>query len=291
MNETQGTRRGEGKTQGVVYVAVGEKFIAEAVASAGSLKVHNPDLPVTLFADRAVTSSHIDTTTVMEPMHPKLARIVSVARSPYERTLSLDTDTYICGKIDGLFSVLEQVEFGIMPAPQRLRERDLGALGQYMRQVPLEYAQLNTGVMLYRKCERVRELFAKWRELYERDLKLVTESGYKDPHYPGVGDQAAFREAFYEAGLTWMSLPAEYNCVAVLPGYLHEAVKVLHGRFRDPGKVAAALNARLEPRVHVPTRVGIHIYYEGGERRTVWTRGLGSRVVWGLKGLMGRRKV
>src|SRR6185369_16973411 len=111
MDDTQRITRGGGEggdgTRGVVYVAVGEKFVAEALASAASLKVHHPELPVTLFADRQVASPYVDTMTVMEPMHPKLARIVYVARSPYERTLSIDTDTFICGKIEGLFSVLE----------------------------------------------------------------------------------------------------------------------------------------------------------------------------------------
>src|SRR5690349_19629775 len=121
---------------GVVYVAVGEEFIAEACQSAESLKRHDPALPVTPFSSAPVASPHFERVVVPEPpYHPKVARITSLAKSPYERTLSIDTDAYICGPVSDIFDVMGAYDLAIMPAPRRLREGDLEALGTYMRKV------------------------------------------------------------------------------------------------------------------------------------------------------------
>jgi hypothetical protein len=78
----QGNR---GLYKGVLYIAGGEEFVEEAVASAGSLKRHNPTLQATLFADRevCVDRTGLDSTRVIDFSHQRAKVATSVHRLPY----------------------------------------------------------------------------------------------------------------------------------------------------------------------------------------------------------------
>jgi hypothetical protein len=240
------------ESKGVVYVARGQTYLAEAVVSASSLKQQHPDLHVTLYADTETDAACFDAVHRIDPQtHPKLARQQVFCDLPYDCTLVLDSDTYICGDLLGLFQPMETFEFGAMPDPFRYRPEDEPVLGNFMARIPRSYSQLNAGVLLLRRTANVALLIRRWMENYARDLEQVRMMGFQHGWYQGIGDQSALREALYDTPLHWWSIPAEYNCILSLPGYVEGPVKILHGRHVFHEQAARQLNSILTPRVYV----------------------------------------
>ncbi len=105
--------------KGVIYVALGKDSFDEAAISAQSVKTHNPNLHITLFTDIQSTNPHIDQILVQSeeelknitPYFKEVGRIDSsklffLGKTPYKKTLYLDTDTYVRKNIEELFDYL-----------------------------------------------------------------------------------------------------------------------------------------------------------------------------------------
>ncbi len=78
---------------------------------------------------------------------------------------------------------------------------------------------INSGVILYRDCEKSREFFKKWHQLWEYSFRV------KHDHH----DQGAFNEAFYQCGFGDTQLSGEWNCQISQGGleYLENA-RIIH---------------------------------------------------------------
>ncbi len=110
------------ESRGVVYVATGEKFVTEALISVRSVKKQMPGLPIALFTDLQDLVGHppegVDavfhltqvTNSCLDKMYP-------LVDSPYDRTLFLDTDTYLCDRVDELFDVLDHYDIAAAHPP------------------------------------------------------------------------------------------------------------------------------------------------------------------------------
>ena len=82
-----------------MYSAFGERYIAEAVRAARSSMAHN-DVPHVIFSagevlDRRPTSRSYPSTGLDAPF---VDRIANMRRSPFERTIYLDTDSLVVGR-------------------------------------------------------------------------------------------------------------------------------------------------------------------------------------------------
>ena len=99
--------------RGVIYSAVGEKFVAEAVDSARSSLRFN-HVPHVIFCDPtppAVTNiefRHLRSTG--DPLEDKINTIRS---TPFAETLFLDCDTYVVSAIDDLFDLLKRFDMAL----------------------------------------------------------------------------------------------------------------------------------------------------------------------------------
>jgi hypothetical protein len=225
-------------TNGVIYVATGERHVAEALVSARSLKTHMPDLPVTLYTDRRLDRADADDVVAFAG-DGYLSRIPVLERSPYERTLFLDSDTYVSGDLAELFALLDEFDIALAHAPSRAIYEVEG--------IPESFPEFNAGVILYRRSDGVRTAFRDWADRFasfheQRDrgeIRWLRPEG-KRIH---MHDQGALRAALYKSGLRIATLPPEYNCRFTEPGFVDGPVKILHGRGVDLAGVAAALNA------------------------------------------------
>lgn len=241
-------------TEGVLYIASGEKYITDACKSASSLKKVTPDIPITIFASEAVESSCFDETVVLkEPQYGYIDKVSYMYSSPYDCTLFLDTDTYIYSNISELFTLLERFDIAAAHASNRAsRSSKYGIDG-----VPQCFVEMNTGVVLFKKSSRVGNFFSNWLRLYKRDIeyyskwlrlnKIEIDTGMKPPH-----DQPAFREALYKTNLRVATLSPEYNCRFNFPVFVSGVVKILHGHHLDLPTVARLINERTERRVFFP---------------------------------------
>ena len=227
-------------TTGVIYVAIGDEFVDEACRSALSLKSNMPNVHVTLFSGHEVESCHFDTWLPLETREVSdhrsnlSAKILGMSRSPYDYTLFLDADTYVCDDISELFELLDH--FDIAASHASIREAY-----SLCTRVPACFPEFNTGVVLFRKSSQMSRFFRDWIRLHNQNLTSE----------PRAHDQPAFREALYKSDLRVATLPPEYNCRFIGLGYLHGPTKILHGRHSNLKRMARTINAETAPRVHV----------------------------------------
>ncbi|MCB9079345.1 MAG: hypothetical protein H6631_17220 [Anaerolineaceae bacterium] len=217
-------------SKGVIYIATGKTYIDEVTTSVASLKTKMPHIPITLFTDQGKNSPHFDQVIKIDPTSGFEVKVQYMSQSPYDYTLFLDSDTYICDDVSDLFTLLDRFDIAAAHAPFRAVCTVDG--------VPETFPELNTGVLLYKKTSQLESMLSEWLNLYKQ---------YQDSKYP---DQPAFRQALYESNLRIAILTPEYNCRFIFPGYAHGAVKLLHGRHLKLPRVASTLNETMEPRIH-----------------------------------------
>ncbi|NDJ36905.1 MAG: hypothetical protein GYB64_19820 [Chloroflexi bacterium] len=243
---------------GVVYIATGERHIGRAVLSVESLKRHMPGVHTTIHADRQPPTDAFD---AVEPLDPPeafyLERIQRLAASPYARTLSLDSDTYVCAPFPALWEVLAGYDIAMVQDTFRTYVQGYDVLRSRVEAVPPAFPMLNAGVIGCRRGPGVDAFFARWEALYRADLAAAASAGYTGE----LSDQPALRQALYELPEVRLAvLPPEYNCRFVHPVALNEPVRILHGPHRDLPGVATEINRVAGNRVYLP---GVGLVAEG----------------------------
>lgn len=229
--------------RGVIYVAFGQKYVSEVLVSAASLKCHMPHLPVTLFSDANIACPNVDQVVGVDPddsFPGCAAKIRHIAASPYDQTLFLDSDTYVCGDLAELFALMDAFDLAAAHAPTRAIYEVEG--------VPDSFPEFNTGVILFRRSPDVQAVLSRWADLFSHYMERLDHDAIRwlrpaDRRWHALNDQGAFREALYRSRLRVATLPPEYNCRFTAPGFVDGPVRILHGRGLDLPRVAAAINS------------------------------------------------
>ena len=224
---------------GVVYVATGDKFLSEATASAESAKAAMPDVPIALITDGRREPTGPFDLVVRHEEHSGTKRFKqSMGLSPFQRSLFLDTDTYVARDLREVFTVLDRFDLAV---------NQISSGYHYdMPEVPHCFPELNSGVIAFRDTPEVQALFAEWSRLF--DAYHVSDGWTWDQH--------SFRRALYESPVRFAPLPIEYNFMPYVPAYFMAEVKVLHGRTHDRlVRIAEDVNHKLGARVFYP-RIG-----------------------------------
>lgn len=244
--------------KGVVYVATGKKFVDEALISVRSVKKQMPEMSVSLFTDLhelvSAPPEGVDSVFHLEEVTKScLDKMYPLIETPYERTLFLDTDTFLCERVDELFDVLDRFDIAAAHPPYRV---------QYtIPHIPECFPEPNTGVIVFRKNDAALVVLKRWPEEYKAQL-----ASDRKPHH----DQHSFRAALYSSRARFLVLPQEYNFRSIGPNFAGKGskVKIIHGRHASFEKVAARLNANLDYRVFLsnPFRVFTHelLTYKSG---------------------------
>jgi hypothetical protein len=218
--------------KGAVYVATGLRYVEEAAVSAVSLRRHMPGLPICLWTDckegiPAVFDHVLQLDEVRHNCHDKVPPLL---RSPFEKTLFLDTDTYVCAPLDDLFQLLDRFDLLICHTPFRDPNPIPG--------IPPCFTEFNSGLFAFRNNSAIEALFTRWLEAY-------AFMGHR-------ADQPALRQALWEdRQVRVYHLPPEYNFRTIFPGFIGggSKVKVIHGRHRNWKKVETLLNRSQQARV------------------------------------------
>lgn len=241
---------------GVMYIAVGESFVAEAAHSAASVKAQMPQLPIALVSNRAPGDSVFDTVVQVEQReYASTDRARLLMLSPFERTLYLDTDTFVCLPITELFVLLDRFDLAVAHGQMRVRDTDAETLADLYTLVPLSYPQFNTGVLLYKQSPAFAQFMQQWIDLNARNTAICTARGKEPP-----SNQTGFREALYLSDLRASTLTPEYHCRPGWVGFLSGQVKILHGRRNDLANAAKMLNRSTDQRVFVNFPGGLTSY-------------------------------
>lgn len=222
-------------TDGVLYIASGEKYISEAKKSEESVKKQMPDIKSALVTDDDVDDDSFDHIIDLPKSYPHSGiSTITPGLSPFDRTLFLDTDTFITTPVYELFEILESHEIAFTLSPGRLSVPGL----------PEPWIEFNTGVIAYNQSSTTEQFFEKWQKEYE---KMLNQSEIER-------NQPSFTRAIHDYDPDYFVLPREYNCRVPRYGYLAHDAKIIHGRCHEPiDEIAKTLNETSDRRVHWPT--------------------------------------
>jgi hypothetical protein len=245
---------------GFLYAATGERWVGEAESSARQLRRVHSGAHITLFTDRpgAVAKDAFDEV-VQVPARRWVwteVKLWAMARSPYERTIYLDTDTHVVGELSEIFASLDRYDFAGVPVPMR---RVTVADHADPPEIPSTFQNVNGGVLAWRTNDATRELLDTWWDLFHADLATAGDHA--------VMDQPSLRVALWRSRCQILLLPSEYNVrtlgYRVRPTTAVGPVRVIHGRPPDVERLARRWNAREDARLLTPwmqyqLRVAMH---------------------------------
>jgi hypothetical protein len=227
---------------GIMYSAAGEPYVAEALAAARTSLRYNR-VPHVLFASPLPsTTGEEEEALSIEPFessaNPYVDKIANMRRSPFERTIFLDSDTCVVGEIAHVLQLLDRYDVAAALSPGKRVWAD--------PEVPFAFYGFNTGVVAWRANEQATEFLAGWEETYRTWLREEPFEGAGVTR--GTADQAAFRRCVWTHGTRIAVLGPEYNYRTMWPGAVVGFVRVIHGRHDDFEQVAAQLNENKGPR-------------------------------------------
>jgi len=243
---------------GFVYVATGEGYRREALASAESLRAVLPGASVCLITDEAPAGVTLfDTILVRTDVCRNPIDKVLAIDCPYDRAIFLDTDTHVCGDLAEMFDLLDRFDLALLQENHRGWDYTLPG-------VPSAFPEYNTGVIVFRCNAAVRGLFDQWRSAY---AALRQTQNLRN-------DQPSFRQVVYHSDLRIATLPSEFHFLGNVPNYTMWTVRLIHAR-GDLPRIARLANESLGARAYVPA-VGVIRTFQG---RKAWLRSL-LRVSW-----------
>lgn len=220
---------------GVVYAAVGDEHLARALESAKSLKRHNADLPTRVFVRQATPEAHavFDDVVLTDEPDPHVVKAIAVAEMPFERTLFLDADTRVCGRLDEAFAVLNRFDIAGV--------QDRYIASWRIKSVPMAFPEINTGVLFVRRGDASHATLSKWVELVRINPERFNGK---------QGDQGAFREALYFGDARIATLPPIWNVRLGALNYLAHKAVILHSRELDLEAVENVINRNGRMRIY-----------------------------------------
>jgi len=170
-------------------------------------------------------------------------------KSPYNPTLHLDADTYICDDFSEVFDLMKTFDLAIPISP-------FYAANEPLEGVPECFPELAGGFILWQDNERVRNFF-------ERTFQLVRRKHWRR------ADEPSLRKALFESDVRFAIVPWEYTCVYNYPGYVYGKVKILHGwrNSRHLRRLEEKFNRHLGGRVYTGEKI-YHLTFSKKTRLT-----------------------
>ena len=153
-------------TQGVCYVAVGERAVKACDASVASLRQQCPGVQVTRWQNDNAYADPVQAS--------RWAKVMMDQWSPYDHTLYLDADTIVRGDVTPGFRYLADGWDVAIASSTNQGERLLWHCSAedkaetIARSCTQEILQLQAGVFFFRKSPAVAQMFAAWRAEWEQ---------------------------------------------------------------------------------------------------------------------------
>lgn len=162
-----------GRRCGALYVAFGEAARREAAVSIKGL----PELPIAVVGDEPLIGN--DMTFIDFDGNPgpgaRYAKLSMAELSPFKFTLYLDADTRPRGDVSLGFGMLLDGWHLVMASSSRQGHDVLGNVGDGERAATFKMLRcpeplgLQAGVIFFRQCQRVRDLFTAWLEEWQQN--------------------------------------------------------------------------------------------------------------------------
>ena len=189
------------------------KYTRLAVRSAESVKAQMPYLQTTIFTDFNIKKYEcFDNVFHVEKRFKDIwvYKYDCLLKSPYERTLHLDADTYMCDKIPEVFQALDRFDLVTTLSPHY-------GLGREPQKVARCFPEIAGGFLAWKKNAKMEKLWTDMKRLVPTRPKFRA-------------DEPVLRKVLYESDVRYAIIPWEYHCIYLTPGYLWSKVKVMHGK-------------------------------------------------------------
>ena len=133
-----------------------------------------------------------------EPCQYMLNRLYNFAKSPYDRTLALDTDIYCLDNIIEMFDFAGQFYLAMCHGGMKIRRHYKAmADGVLNPKIPYAFAPVMGGLMLFKKCPAVENF-------HKQLVNKYIQKNYYD-------DQISMRELLWDNTVKFYILPREYG--------------------------------------------------------------------------------
>lgn len=206
--------------QGVIYVVSGfrQNYVEEVNLSIGSLLEHNPNMLICVFvSDMSLNID--DRAQKIKIDKPELSffdKIYAISNSPFDYSVFLDTDTYVCDDLSDVFIMLDRFDVCLAIDPSSWKGyHSPGYSKKYG--IPESFPEFNTGVFAFRKSQEFSQLIELWTKFYHENSTSL--------------DQPTFRVALYKSNVRICPLIQEYNLrVGSGPCCIQSGPKIFHAR-------------------------------------------------------------
>lgn len=238
---------------GYLYVVNKLKFVNEAIISAKSVRQFSK-LPIAIVCTQELATGEVysffDSVIINLEInnYTYLSKIIGIQNSPFDRTIFLDSDTFVCADIQPLFEVLDMVD---ITTTQESSYHTGDIALKYRDLIP----EFNSGVIVIKKNIATDKVLLDW-------LNVCIDNNIKN-------DMPGLREALFRnfSDIKYFVLPQEFNS----HGYasmliLYGEVKIIHERlgrkwktttpyflsFEEGKRFASKINKRKYKRLYIP---------------------------------------
>ena len=198
---------------GVLYIAFGDKYIKEARLSIESLKKHSPNINVAVVTNVEWVDGGNVNAILCEPIYSLASKPAYIVKSPFCRTLYLDTDTYICRDLTPIFGLLNYYD----------------CCGQFMGN-PINEAnglefqpRIHSGAFLFKRSPKVTDMLAHWQFLYSEHVDKTKDTV----------DEVPLTRAIAESPVKIGALGMFFHVGLHAPWVFFSPPVVVHGRVRN----------------------------------------------------------
>ncbi len=235
-------------SQGIVYAASGKKYQHECTRSIKSLRAVNESIPIVVFTDSPVEFAclqdhNLQIVNLNLPTYGFQDKIQAISRSPFQKTLFLDSDTIILQDPVGIFEILNRFDIAVTAESYKPGQTE---------SIPACFPEFNTGVIAYKSSNQsIINLLKDWTHIFCRDLKSLNRPKH---------DQPSFREALYLSSVRLCTISNEWNFHIAHPIVLNAGaqITILHTRILNKDIKRQGKTVYKGSRIFLPTTASIH---------------------------------
>jgi hypothetical protein len=189
---------------GILYIAFGDSFTKEGVMSYLSLRRHMTDVKVCFMTDRVdLLNSYLvsDVNLIVNKIQPRHIRskVDFVSKTPFKKTLYLDSDTLIVRDLSDIFDSLDRFDVALTHDFARKRKKYADIIPEY-NEIPYSFSEVNGGVFAYSMNERTEKFLQLWHHYF-----------YKYFDKTNGWDQVSLRISLWQSEVKLFHLPVEFN--------------------------------------------------------------------------------